>query len=65
MNDKGWFSTNTITITKTKNLLGCRERTGYKTAVQSVPYTAESVSTSNDGGGGMRKETYTHVIYPT
>jgi len=38
--DYGWHYN---TIGKSKNLLSCTDRSGQKFAVQSVPYTAESV----------------------
>ncbi|KAL4235950.1 hypothetical protein ACF0H5_004338 [Mactra antiquata] len=37
--ETGWYTT---TVRKSKNLLGCTERHGYNTAVQAVPYTAQS-----------------------
>ncbi|XP_045158693.2 uncharacterized protein LOC123524511 [Mercenaria mercenaria] len=37
--ESGWYTTS---IGKSKNLLGCTDRHGYNTAIQGVPYTAES-----------------------
>ena len=34
------------TIKKSKNLLSCTERNGYNTAIQGIPYSADSVSHS-------------------
>ena len=39
--EDGWYSK---TIKKTKNLLSCTERNGYRTSIQGIPYAADSVS---------------------
>ena len=39
--ETGWYSK---TIKKSKNLLSCTERNGFNTAIQGVPYSADSVS---------------------
>lgn len=37
----GWY---TMTIKKTKNMMGCIDRHGYITAMQGTPYRVPSVS---------------------
>ena len=36
----GW---NSMTIKKSKNLLGCNERQGAQSSIQGIPYTSSSV----------------------